>query len=445
MTADSKLTTITELTAARHGGTPEEAAESQLLQREHLIAAIGKSIDFARLSDRSVGLLMVQLVRPDKLEAIVGTPAADLMNNAMRRLAGALRPADRFAAASGDKLVVVLPNLKSAAQAWLAADKVRRTLEEGLLLDHPSIVVRPLVGIASFPEHATLAEELIVHADIAVGVAAKRDVSQHEFHDEDRIDAEIYLGLEAPLRNAIHASQLALRFYPQLDLKSGKCVAASAVVHWDAPDFGVVSPASIVRIAEIGGTIGALSNWLVNTAFRQQAEWKKLGLNIQIGIHLSAVSAADAEFPGLIQQAAGTWQTDCTRITFELAESQTRHDVEQTRSVLTQLKALGFKLVIDNFGSGLCSLSWLQDFPFDGIKFGRLLTQHLHADGAGKRIVQSVTDLGHHLHLTVAANAVDNDELMRDLKKSGCDLAQGNAVSPALTATQLGVWLRARP
>ncbi len=435
MATDPKLSATSTLRAAA------DDTESPLLVRGQLISSITNAIEFARMSQRFVGLLMVQLIRPDKLEAIVGETSAELMKNAMLRLPGALRQVDRLAAVTDDKLIILLPNLKSTSQAWLAAGKVQRVLEEGFSTQNGPMTVRTVVGIATFPDHASLAEELIVHADIAVGVAALRDVSQHVFQAEDRRDSDIYLGLEAPLREAIRTSQVELHYQPQVELKSGKCLSVEALIRWNAPDFGFVAPATIIRIAEMSGSIGPLTTWVINTTLRQQAYWLKRDVNLGVSINLSTVNLADAELPDVIQQAIGTWGTDPTRVTFEITESATIGDAEKSIGVLEKLKTLGVKVALDDFGTGYSSLSYVKNFPLDELKIDKTFIQNMRQSIPDQKIVRSVVDLAHSFDLKIVAEGVEDDATLRELKKMGCDLVQGYVMSPALPPAQLLEWL----
>lgn len=440
MATDPKLSE-TPLSRAPGIGVAVADSESQLLARGQLISSIANAIEFARMSQRFVGLLMVQLIRPDKLEAIVGQTSAELMTNAMLRLPDALRRVDRLAAVTDDKLVILLPNLKSTSQAWLAAGKVQRVLEEAFSTTNRPTTVRPVVGIATFPDHAGLAEELIVHADIAVGVAAMRDVSQHVFQAEDRRESDVYLGLEAPLREAIRTSQIELHYQPQVDLKSGNCVAVEALIRWNAPDFGVVAPATIIRIAEMCGAIGPLTTWVINTALRQQAYWLKRDICLGVSINLSTVNLADAELPEIIQQSIGTWGTDPAFVTFEITESATIGDAEKSISVLKKLKTLGVKIALDDFGTGYSSLSYVKDFPLDELKIDKTFIQNMRQSIPDQKIVRSVVDLAHSFDLKIVAEGVEDDATLRELKKLGCDLVQGYVMSPSLPSAQFLEWL----
>jgi predicted signal transduction protein with EAL and GGDEF domain len=423
-------------------GTHTPLAENFSVSRRGLIAAIGKSIEFARLSQRSVGLLMVQLIRPDKLEAVVGPPTLQVMKLAMSRLPGALRAVDRAVAVTEDKIVILLPNLKSTAQAWLAAGKIQRTLEDRFNVDGEPVAVRPVVGIATYPEHAELAEELIVHSDIAVGIANMRDLAQHVFQKEDRRDSDIYLGLEGPLREALRINQLELFYQPQVDVKTGKAVSAEALLRWNAPDFGTVSPATVIRIAEASGIVGGLTTWVVNTALRQQSEWLKRGISVNLSLNLSTINLTDVELPEAIQQAIGTWNIDPATITFEITESATVSDSVRSAEVLVRLKEIGVKLAIDDFGTGYSSLSYLKNFPLDELKIDKLFIQQLKSSVADQRIVKSVIALSHDFGMKVVAEGVEDEATIRELRKLNCDLVQGYAYSPALPPAQFAEWFQ---
>ncbi len=433
---------MTERTTSPATNSADSATATEQLSvtRRGLIKAIANSIEFARLSQRTVGLLMVQLMRADKLEAVVGAPSSEIMRQAMKRMPDALRAVDRAVAVTEDKIMVLLPNLKSAAQAWLAAGKVQRALEAAFAIDGEQVVVRPVVGIATFPEHAELAEELIVHSDIAVGVANLRDVAQHVFQPEDRRDSDIYLGLDAPLRAAIRDNQLELYYQPQVDVKTGKAVSAEALLRWVAPDFGTVAPSTIIRIAEANGIVGSLTAWVINAAFRQQAEWHKRGVAIRLSVNLSIINLTDAELPAAVQQALGIWNIDPSTITFEITESATIGDFDKSAAVLTRLKALGVKLAIDDFGTGYSSLSYLKNFPLDELKIDKMFIEHVKDSVADQRIVKSVIALSHDFGLKVVAEGVEDEATFRELKRLGCDLVQGYAYSPALPSEAFVAW-----
>ena len=421
--------------------TPPAALDPQELGRVALRSALANAIDHARMSQRHVAVLIIELSRPDRLEALLGIPTSDIMRRALKRLPGALRPVDRFVQLSDEKLCIFLPNLKSESQAWLAAGKLQQTLEAPFSFDDVVITARPIIGVALFPDHANQAEHLIVNADIAERIARSRDVAQHIFQAENRRETDAYLGLEGPLREAIRTNQLEVHYQPQVSLKSGKCLAVEGLLRWNLGERGPIAPPAIIRIAEANGMIGSLTSWVLNTVLRHQAEWRQHGLDLATGLNFSTVTLADTDLPDVMAQAMGTWGSDPARVTVEITESATIGDADQSLAVMNRLKKMGLRLSVDDFGTGYSSLSYVKKFPLDELKIDKLFVQHMRHTKGDQQIVRSVIDLAHNFELSVVAEGVEDEATYKELKKMGCDLAQGFLMSPALPAPALLEWL----
>ena len=422
--------------------TPD--ANSQEIPRERLKTTLGHAIEHARIAQRHVAVLMVALARDDRRDAIFGVPTTEIMRRALKRLPAALRPADRFVQLSDEKICVILPNLKSDAQAWLAGGKIQRVLEEPYSFDDSLATVRPVVGIASFPEQADSAEQLVVRADIAKRMARSRDVAQHVFQNEDQRETGAYLGLEGPLREAIRNNLLEVHYQPQINIKTGACQAVEGLLRWTRPEQGPIAPPAIVRIAEANGMIGQLTVWVLNTVLRNQAEWKRQGVSLHAGMNLSTVTLTDTSLPDVITQAMGTWGADPAMLTLEITETATIGDAGQSLAIMNRLKKTGIRLSVDDFGTGYSSLSYVKTFPLDELKIDKLFVQHMRASKGDQQIVRSVIDLAHNFELTVVAEGVEDEATFKDLKKMGCDLVQGFYFSPALPSTELLAWLPRR-
>ncbi|MEO8101080.1 MAG: GGDEF domain-containing phosphodiesterase [Betaproteobacteria bacterium] len=417
-------------------------AVNQELTRDVLRATLANAIDHARIAQRTVGVLIVALARGDRLDALFGVPNVDIMRRALKRLPGALRPVDRFLQISDEKICVILPNLKTGAQAWLAAGKIQQALEAPFSFDDALTNIRPVVGIACFPDHAEDAEELVVHADIAKRIARTRDVAQHVFQRDDRRDADAYLGLEEPLREAIRTNQLEVHYQPQVDLKTGACHAVEGLLRWTLPDRGPISPPAIIRVAEANRMISSLTTWVLGTVLRHQSEWKHLGVDLEVDINLSTVTLTDADLPDVIAQAIGTWGSDPAKVTLEITESATIGDADQSMAVMKRLKQMGLRLSVDDFGTGYSSLSYVKNFPLDEIKIDKLFVQHMRQSKGDQQIVRSVIDLAHNFELSVVAEGIEDMATFKDLKKMGCDRAQGFLISAALPTPALLEWLK---
>ena len=418
--------------------------DGHLLTRSELRSTLGNAIDHARVSQRQVGVLMIALARSDRLDAILGVPPAAIMQHALERLGGALRPADKYLCLSDEKLCVILPNLKSIALASLAAHKVHQALEAQYDFDGRFASVRPVIGIATFPDHAANAEQLLVHADIAKRIARSREVSQHVFQSDDRRDVDAYLGLEVPLREAIRANQLEVHYQPQVDFRTGKCRAVEALLRWTPAESDAVGAATMVRVAEANGFIGQLTAWVLNTALRHQAEWLRQGVDIEVGVNLSTIALIDADLPEGIAQAIGTWDANPAKLTMEITESASIDGADLSLSVMQRLKKMGIRLSVDDFGTGHSSLSYVKKFPLDELKIDKLFIQNMRTIKGDQQIVRSVIDLAHNFELRVVAEGIEDEATYKDLKKMGCDLAQGYFLSRAISSSDLLTWLKSR-
>ncbi|MEQ1516866.1 MAG: GGDEF domain-containing phosphodiesterase [Usitatibacteraceae bacterium] len=416
----------------------------QELHRTALKSALTNAIDHARMADRVVGVLMILLTRADRLEAMLGVPTSQIMQRALDRVAAAVRPTDRFVRLSDEKLCVLLPNLRSDALPLLAASKIRQAFEAPFSFEGNLVSTRPVIGIAAYPAQGGSAEELLVHADIAERIAVSRDISQYVFHADDRRAADTYVGLNVELREAIRTHQLEVQYQPKIELKTGRCFGVEALLRWTVPGHGAIPPPVIVRVAESNGLISSLTEWILNTSLRHQSEWRQLGVVLDVAVNLSTITLGDGELPGVVGQVMGTWQTDPRHLTLEITESATINDMDYSLVIMNQLKKMGVALSVDDFGTGYSSLSYVKRFPLDELKIDKLFVQHMRDNKGDQQIVRSVIDLAHNFDLKVVAEGVEDDATLKDLKRMGCDIAQGFVISPAMTSVALMNWLKKR-
>ena len=425
-------------------GPNDDTRISQELQRTALKSSLTNAIDHARMAQRVVAVLIIVLARSDRLDAMLGVPTRQIMQDALLRIVAALRPADRFIQLSDEKICVILPNLRSDALPLLAAGKIQQAFESPFRIEENVLTVRPVIGIATFPAQAANADELLVHADIAEGIARSRDILHYVFQADDRRAADTYTGLNTELHEAIRTNQLEVHYQPKIELKTGRCRSVEALLRWTLPDHGAIPPPVVVRVAEGNGLIGALTEWVLNTTLRHQSEWKRQGIIIDVAVNLSTITLGDAELPGIVGQALGMWQSDPSRLTLEITEDATINDIDYSLAIMNQLKKLGVKLSVDDFGTGYSSLSYVKRFPLDELKIDKLFVQHMRNNKGDQQIVRSVIDLAHTFDLTVVAEGVEDEATLKELKRMGCDLAQGYTISPAIASVALIEWLKQR-
>ncbi len=413
--------------------------------RQEMLRLLDRETAIARATDGRLAVLIIELRRVDRLQALLRGPApAVTMGLVIERLRKALRPEDRLAPLSDDQVCVVLPRLTHPSQAVLAAVKLLRALDRPIAHEGGSAVLRPCVGVASLPEHGFDPAELLMAADVARHIAATREEGYHVMHAEDRIESEVYRGLDLDLERAIRANELQMNYQPQVELATGRAVGVEALVRWHHAKAGEIPPATIVGIAERTGMIGALTFWILNAGLRQAAQWRAEGIKPRFAMNLSVATLTDRELPAVVDQSLKTWGVPPDDVVLEIAESSMIVDAERSMAILTRLRGVGVQLSIDDFGSGFSSLSHMRRFPLDEIKIDRPFVSAMLREKGDMALVRSAIDLGHHFGLRVLAEGVEDEATRAELERLGCDLAQGHAVSPALSAAAFREWWSSR-
>jgi EAL domain-containing protein (putative c-di-GMP-specific phosphodiesterase class I)/GGDEF domain-containing protein len=414
--------------------------------RTEMLRLLDREAAIARATDGHLAVLVIELRRVDRLQALLKGPApATTMSLVLDRLRKALRPEDRLAALSDEQVCVVLPRLAHPSQAVLAAVKLLRALDRPIAHEGGSAVLRPCVGIATLPEHGFDPAELLMAADVARHIAATREEGYHLMQAEDRIETSVYRGLDLDLERALRANELEMHYQPQVELATGQPVAVEALVRWRHLRAGDVNAGTIIGVAERTGLIGTLTFWVLNAALRQAAAWRAEGITTRLAVNLSLAILTDRELPAVIDQSLKTWNVPASDVVLEVPESTQLVDAERSVAILTRLKGVGVQISIDDFGSGFSSLAQLRRMPFDEIKIDRPFVRGMLADPGDMALVRSAVDVGHNFGLRVVAEGAEDEATVAELTRLGCDLAQGHAVSPALAPAQLRDWWLQHP
>ena len=421
--------------------TPPLLEGAEPRTREELLKLLDRETAIARATEGRLAVLILELRRVDRLQALLRGPApATTMELVLERLRKALRPEDRLAPLGDEQVCIVLPRLAHQSQAVLAAVKLLRALDRPIAHEGGAAVLRPCVGIATVPEHGYDPAELLMAADVSRHIAATREEGYHVFSNEDAIETQVYHGLDLDLERAIRANELEVHFQPQIGLATGRGEGVEALVRWRHLKAGNVPPATIIGIAERTGLIGTLTFWILNAALRQVSQWRAADVMPRIAVNLSLSTLTDRELPAVVDQSVKTWGVPPESIVLEIAESSMIVDAERSVAILTRLKAVGVQLSIDDFGSGFSSLGHLRRFPLDELKIDRPFIANFLTEPADRALVRSVIDMGHHFGLRVAAEGVERVEARDELKRLGCDVAQGYYLSPPLPAAAFREW-----
>ncbi|MCD6682222.1 MAG: EAL domain-containing protein [Burkholderiaceae bacterium] len=414
--------------------------------RERTAAQLLADVDTATHGDglRTV-VLVVALNRSDRIDALTRAPGdRPALDEIARRMETVLRPADRYAFASREEAWVLLPGLASEALAELASHSLIQALAAPLkLAPHAQhIRLRPSIGGAWAPPGSNPGAKRLV---AVASEAAAQSLGREDHVRILRVNDDHGSGLrrheiERDLHDALARNELEVHFQPQVDLRSGHCRSAEALIRWRRADGRAVAAATIASIAEERGLIAELTRFTLNTALRCVSKWKAEGLDLSIAINLSAITFGDATLPELVAQSLQIWGVDASRLTLELTESALIRNERSAIELAGELRTLGCRLSIDDFGTGYSSLSYLPRFPLDELKIDRSFVQTIAAGRSDHRIVRALVELAHAFELETVAEGVESAFVETRLRSLGCDLAQGFHLSPALPPDDFVEW-----
>ena len=289
------------------------------------------------------------------------------------------------------------------------------------------------MGYAMWPMDAQTSEVLLHRADLALDAAKVARAAIVRYHQGiDEFDPQ-RLGLIAELRRAISAEELVLHYQPKVDARTGQVLAFEALVRWMHPVRGMVPPNDFIPIAESTGLIGPLTQWVVDSALAQLAEWSVTHPGLSVAVNISARNLRD-DLPGWILNRLVAHRVKASQLVLEITETSFATDPVRATALLEELSAAGVRVSLDDFGQGYTSLGSLGHLPVSELKIDRGFVVAMQHSSEDRAIVASVIELGHQLGLTVVAEGVETEAVFADLRRLGCDLVQGYLFSPAVPA-----------
>lgn len=423
--------------------TPQRAdADTLQVRRSQLLGLIDAAIDQARPLRRYVAVLMLRLDPKDRLRLFTLDHAGDATPAALGVLPRLLRPVDRYCAVGVDQVCVLLPDLATTAQAFLAAHRLSNEVTLELEATHGDDWARVLVGIACFPDQSEDAESLLVHADSAAAHARGSESGIGLYHGADGATGRGQLPiLRAQLLECLQSNSFSLAYQPQVDLATGRCVSAEALLRAQLADGTPVPPPLLVGTAEQEGAIQSLTGRVLNGALRQMSSWAMAGLSVGVSVNLSAQNLRDPDFPEVVARGLETWKIRPELLTLEIVESSMIDSFAEAAASLNRLKQLGVQLSIDDFGTGYSCLAYLRQLPLDELKVDRAFVHNLLQSKQDRQLVQATIDLAHNFDLRAVGEGVEDEATVHCLQEMGCDLIQGYVLSKALPGADFVKWL----
>ncbi len=418
-----------------------------LANRRMLMIRLDEVLDAARAGGSKVALLLLDLNDFKRVNDTLGHRYGDeLLQEVAKRLQQTTRTSDTLARLGGDEFAIVLPEVSGQRRALATALRVERALAEPVVLDGVGVNAMASVGIAMFPDQAETSAGLLQHADVAM-YEAKRSRNGAVVYDHTMDDATVdRLSLYTELRNGIARGELRLHYQPKLDLQRNVVVGVESLVRWQHPRRGLLLPADFLGVAEASELIHPLTAWVFTNAIAQHKEWTDQGLELIVAVNISARNLLNHTLltRGREQlRASGAPE----RFVVEVTETAVMTDPEQSIAALKEIRDLGVRISMDDFGTGQSSLALLSQLPVDELKIDRQLVRAVDASAQDRALVDTIIHLGHRLGLQVVAEGIETAELLQTMQELGCDLAQGYYISRPVDGAAITELMaeRARP
>lgn len=406
--------------------------------------------------DTQGAVLLINLDRFQRINDTLGPKCGDtVLREVAERLLHCVRQSDSVARhddqepvtlsrLGGDEFTVLLTHLASAQNAAKVAQRILESVNAPYQIDDRQVVLTASIGIALLIQDGDDVDTLLRNADAAVNAAQEKGRNTYQFYSQSmNVALAERLSLETDLRRALERSEFLLHYQPQVDIRRWEIVGVEALIRWQHPERGMVSPMTFIPLAEEVGLIDEIGQWVLRTACAQQVAWSACGLGeISIAVNLSSVQFQQSNLVESIRAIVGETGANPMRLELELTESTAMHDAENAVLTFQQLKAMGFSLSIDDFGTGYSSLAYLKRFPIDTIKIDRAFVKDLASESEHAAIAIAIIAMAHGLKLRVLAEGVETQAQLDILRDQGCDAIQGYFFSHPLPAARVEQLIR---
>lgn len=412
-----------------------------LANRNLLKERMQQAIHNAKQDRASFSVLIMDLDRFKEVNDTLGHQFGDkLLRLVGLRLLETLREVDLVSRLGGDEFAILLNNA-TAERARQITKKILHNFESVFIVNDIPLYIDISIGISIFPQHGYTHQTLMQRADIAMYVA-KRNKTGYEIYDE-QLDTHSVgkLSLISDIRNAIDNHELLIKYQPIINLKTGKVVSAEALLRWNHPQYGEISPDELIPIAEQTGMINPITHWIIDSVARYHSELKSNGIEIKIAINLSVYNLQENNFAEKIISTLEKNGISSDKFSMEVTESSMMVNPNKSIEVLNKLNKLGVEIAVDDYGTGYSSLAYLKRLPLSKLKIDKSFVMDMIEDDNDAMIVRSTIDLAHNLGMNVIAEGIEEKESLELLTILGCELGQGYLFSPPVTGKNFIKWV----
>jgi diguanylate cyclase (GGDEF)-like protein len=406
---------------------------------------ITQAISFAARYTKQLAVMFIDLDGFKRINDSLGHPVGDkLLQSVASRLVACVRRSDTVSRLGGDEFVVLLYQVEHAEDAAFISKKILSSLAEPFSIEQKHLNISASIGVSTYPGDGQDAEALMHKADTAMYAAKHLGRNNCQFF-RAAMQARILerQSLEGSLRHALSRHEFMLHYQPKIDLKTGEITGVEALLRWQHPTRGLISPVQFVPIAEESGVIVPIGQWVLLQACQQMRAWMDAGLPpVRMAVNVSAAEFMAKDFLSGVRAALISTGVDPHHLELELTETVLMRDAESAVRILHALKAIGVQLAVDDFGVGYSSFSYLQRFPLDALKIDRTFINEISAAGEGATILSAMIDIGLSLKHRVIAEGVETREQLHFLQKKGCSEGQGYFFCHPIIAEKFAEFLK---
>ena len=418
-----------------------------LANRTQFYNRLGDTIAAARRHKRSFALVYIDLDRFKEVNDTLGHGGGDqVLVEAARRLAASVRQEDLIGRLGGDEFGVLLSEIESPADAEQFAQRVCAILSAPLQTGHHDFYLSASVGVALYPGDGETAEALFAAADAAMYRAKEEGRDQFRFYsNEIAMSLQHRQEVREGLQHALGHGELSMHYQPVLNIRTGAVVGVEALMRWQHPQRGLLLPTEFIPLVEETNLMVRMGTWALRETLLRSRAWRDRGIDLRLAVNLSARQFQDPGFIAILQESLAETGAIATDIELEITESAALRDPEAAQATIQKCRQLGFRVVLDDFGTYYSSLSYLKKLAADSIKIDKSFVAGLPNDEGDVAIVRAVITLGRSLGREIIAEGVQTYEQARWLLREGCVTAQGFLFAHPMPAEELETWLALNP
>jgi diguanylate cyclase (GGDEF)-like protein len=429
-----------ESVAMRMQHQAQHDALTGLPNRTLLNDRIQIELSHARREQSMLATLFLDLDRFKIINDSLGHATGDqLLCVVSRRLKKCLREGDTVARLGGDEFMILLPRVKSVADAGDIGNKIVRELSRSVNCNGHTLHVTTSIGVSIYPFDGSDADTLIKHADISMYRAKELGRNKTVFFTSGmNAGSRKQLVLETNLRRALERNELKLRYQPKIDITNNRIIGVEALLRWDSPGMGFISPREFIPVAEENGLIEPIGEWVLRQSLDQLGKWHSACQDeITVAINLSAAQLSSDGFENTLQRALADYSINPACIELEITEHAAMRNIELATTALEKLKTMGVTIAMDDFGTGYSSLSNLRQLPIDTVKLDRSFVQDIPGNNGDVLIAQAIIAMTNSLNLELVVEGIDNEQQLEFFRQQGCRVAQGFLFSRPVGADRI--------